>query len=108
MTREEIAIMVGSIGLPYRMHAFSEAVEPPYICYDFLNPETEESADNRVWSRNEPVQIELYTKKRDFELEKQITDVLDEHGIDWEIDHTWLDSEKMHETILEFDNFMED
>lgn len=104
MKQEGIEAMLAEIGLPYRYYAFEvpNTIEPPFICW--LIPESNNfSADDKVYHRIDALDIELYTDQKDFALEEQIEAVLDAHGIFWNKNEWYIDSESMYEVIYEME-----
>ena len=49
------------------------------------------------------VHIELYTDKKDLELEERVEAVLDEYGIFYEKNEVWIASEKLYEVMFSFE-----
>ena len=49
------------------------------------------------------VHIELYTYKKDLELEERVEAVLDEYGIFYEKNEVWIASEKLYEVMFSFE-----
>lgn len=104
MTHEEIAAMVGEIGLPFAYYQFPNDTPqaPPFVCFIY-GASDDLYADDSNYQHITPVQVELYTVVKDFELEQATEDVLAAHGITWEKDEGFLDSEKMHMTTYQFE-----
>lgn len=104
MDQEEIERMLDQTEIPYSYHNFEvkNAVAPPFICW--LIPGTNNfSADNMVYQRIDELDIELYTDKKDMELEKKVEAVLDAHGIFWEKQEIYIESENMYEVLYEME-----
>ena len=49
------------------------------------------------------VNIELYTDKKDPELEKKLQGLLTESGFVYEKNEAWIESEKLYEVVYEFE-----
>ena len=82
---ERLVAIMEEIGLPFAYHHFAEgeSPDPPFIC--FLLPTSDNfSADGQVYFKVTEVHIELYTDKKDLELEERVEAVLDEYGIFYE------------------------
>ena len=100
----EINTMLGQTGLPKTYYSWPEddpahPVPPlPYIVWYFPNTDNF-AADDRVYSHIEALNIELYTRTKDFETEAAVEAVLAEHGIVWERQESWIESEKMYEVL---------
>lgn len=100
----EINTMLGQTGLPKTYYSWPEddpahPVPPlPYIVWYF--PYTDNfAADDRVYSHIEALNIELYTRTKDFETEAAVEAVLAAHGIVWNRQESWIESEKMYEVL---------
>ena len=84
----EINTMLGQTGLPKTYYSWPEddpahPVPPlPYIVWYFPNTDNF-AADDRVYSHIEALNIELYTRTKDFETEAAVEAVLAAHGIVW-------------------------
>ena len=104
MTYAEIVSMLESIGLPLAYHHFEEgeSPEPPFLVFYFPNTNNF-GADDKVYQKAQVLNIELYTDAKDPGLEEQVGSVLDAHGIFYDCDETWIDSEKMYEVIYEME-----
>lgn len=100
----EINTMLGQTGLPKTYYSWPEddpahPVPPlPYIVWYFPNTDNF-AADDRVYSHIEALNIELYTRTKDFETEAAVEAVLAAHDIVWERQESWIESEKMYEVL---------
>lgn len=102
MSKEQIEEILNEVGLPYRYHHFEveEAVEPPFICW--IIPDSQNfAADGKVYFNSNNVNIELYTDFKDFELEENIENILEQKEIFWEKTELYIESEKMYEVLYE-------
>jgi hypothetical protein len=108
MTPSEVKIMVEELGIPSTYYQFADNTDlaPPFVCY-FFTPSNDLSADNINYVRIEKLNIELYTDVKDFDLEKQLEQILAEHEIFFAKEETNIDSERMHETIYTSDIILE-
>ena len=94
--------MLKEAGLPlaYDHFAEGESPEPPFLI--FLFPGSDNMfADNGVYFKISQLNIELYTDKKDPELEEKLEDILTAHEIPWEKSEVWIDSEKMYEVLYQ-------
>ena len=101
---EELLQILSETQIPFAYHHFAEgeSPEPPFICY--LLPESNNfSADGKVYYKINEVHIELYTDLKDLAVERQLEDVLDEHGIFYNKSETWIESEKLYEVLYTFE-----
>ena len=72
----------------------------PFICW-YLDGIDDLYADNSNYQRIVRLIVEFYSDEKDFTNETMIEGVLSEHGLTYAKDETYLDDEKMHETIYE-------
>lgn len=102
MTYDDITNMLKEAGLPlaYDHFAEGESPEPPFLI--FLFPGSDNMfADNGVYFKISQLNMELYTDKKDLELEEKLEDILTAHEIPWEKSEVWIDSEKMYEVLYQ-------
>lgn len=87
-------------GFPVAYSHFSSPPVAPYITYlvAFTSPMY---ADNQVYKKNDNVQIELYTNKKDLAAEKKLEDLLDVNEIPYETTETFIESEQLFQRIYE-------
>ena len=101
---DEIIQMLKETGFPYAYDHFAEghAAAPPFICY--LIPDSDNfSADGIAYHKVNVVHIELYTDKKDLDVEKKLEAVMDSHGIFYDRSETWIESEKLYEVLYSFE-----
>ena len=100
MTPAQVKSMIDAVGIPSAYYQFADATgqQPPFICY-FFTSANDMSADNINYCRIERLNIELYTDVKDFALEKQIETLLNANDLVFRKEQTYLDDERMHETI---------
>ena len=104
MTYEQIAEMMEEMGLPFAYHHFAEdeSPAPPFLL--FLSPgENTFSADNLAYFSCKQLDIELYTDKKQPELEEQVESVLSQHEIYYTKTELFIDSEELYEVLYEMD-----
>ena len=90
------------IPFAYDHFAEGESPDPPFIC--FLLPASDNfSADGQGYFKVTEVHIELYTDKKDLELEERVEAVLDEYGIFYDKNEVWIASEKLYEVMFSFE-----
>lgn len=96
MTYQEVATMVASIGVPYAYYQFPEGTEQacPFVCF-FFSGDADLAADNTNYQKIRPLAIELYTDNKDFSREAVIEGILNEHGLVFSREETYIDSERM-------------
>ena len=97
MTYRQIAEMVSSIGVPYAYYQFpnNTGIAPPFACF-YFDSSNDFAADNTNYQRIRPLSLELYTDNKDFTLEQTVENVLNQNGLVYSREETYLDSEKMY------------
>ena len=98
MTYEQIAEMMEEMGLPFAYHHYAEgeSPEPPFLL--FLSP-----GENLAYFSCKQLDIELYTDKKQPELEEQVESVLAQHEIYYTKTETFIDSEELYEVLYEME-----
>lgn len=102
MTHKEIFEMLKSSGLPVVYYSWPEEEAPqlPYLVF-YYPSNADEFADNRNFQRNNNLNVELYTEDKEFELEEQIGELLNDYGLTYSKSQTYLDTEEMYEILYE-------
>lgn len=101
---DKIMELLSKTGIPFAYDHFAEgeSPDPPFIC--FLLPASDNfSADGQVYFKVTEVHIELYTDKKDLELEERVEAVLDECGFFYDKNEVWIASEKLYEVMFSFE-----
>ena len=102
MTYDNVIEMLEEAGLPlaYDHFAEGESPDPPFLV--FLFPGTDNVfADDTVYKKIDQLNIELYTDKKDPEIETTIEDILLSHELPYEKSEVWIESEKMYEVLYQ-------
>lgn len=97
MTSAEVYTMVKRAGIPAIYHHFQEGSgqQPPFIC--FYYPERDDFiADNRNYVPITALTVELYTDRKDLNLERTLESVLTEEEMVFTKSEVYLDTEKMY------------
>ena len=90
------------VDFAYDHFAEGESPPPPFVVY--LYPQTHNfSADGIVYFPVNAVNIELYTAKKDPEMEKKLERLLSEAGIFYEKSEVWIASERLYEVLYRFE-----
>lgn len=100
---DKLLKIIGRMGLPFAYSHFAqgESPKPPFLIYLFPRG-IHFSADGKVYHKDLAVDLELYTDKKDLDLELRIENVLDEEGIFYEKSEVWIESERLYEVLYEF------
>lgn len=104
MTHIELMAILEETNLPiaYDHFAEGESPDPPFLC--FLYPSSDNfGADGRVYYRINRVNVELYTDRKDPELEEDMEAVFDTHGIFYDKSEVWIESEWLYEVLYTFE-----
>jgi len=102
MTKAEIPQMLKEIGLPFAYDHFAEGerVRPPFLVY--LYPQAANfSADGIAYYKKDHLSIEVYTDKKDIQLEERVEAVFDKYGFFYSKSEIWISSEKLYEVLYE-------
>ena len=84
----------------YRLFAFL----PFYRVISAVRPYTDDVfADNTNYQRIETLNIELYTKNKDFDLEATVEAVLANHNLTYSKEDSYIDGEKMWQIAYEME-----
>lgn len=104
MTLPELKDKLKSLNLPiaYRCFAVGQVPELPYIVY-YADEDIAFYADDIVYHEGYAVTIEVYTEKKDVELEKKVKQLLNNNGLPYESYESFLDSEGMYLKAYEID-----
>lgn len=104
MTHINVADMVKSIGLPYAYYQFPEgtAQELPFVVF-FFSGSDDLYADQQNYQKISTLNIELYTKEKDFAQDEAIEKILNDNGLTYYKEENYIDSEKMWQTAYECD-----
>lgn len=95
--------MVGLMGLPYAYYQFPETGQkPPFICW-YLEGIDDVYADNANYQRIVNLTIEFYSDEKDFTNEAAIESQLTLSGLTYTKTETYIDSERMHQTVYEME-----
>jgi hypothetical protein len=102
MTFEETKAMIEETVLPvaYDHFAEGESPDPPFIC--FLFPGSDNLfADDAVFQKIDELSIELYTDRKDPEMETRIEGILAAHELPFEKSEVWIADERMYEVLYQ-------
>ena len=100
MTYEEVAAMAEETGLPvaYDHFAEGESPDPPFLI--FLFPRSDNfAADGQVFVKINALHLELYTDRKQPDVEAGVEAVLDSHGIVYDKSEVWIEDERLYEVL---------
>ena len=100
MTYEEVMVMADETGLPnaYDHFAEGESPEPPFLVFLFPNSDNF-AADGRAYLKINELHFELYTDRKQPDLEEEVEAVLDGHGIVYDKTEVWIPEERLYEVL---------
>ena len=96
--------MLTEMDIPFAYDHFveGESPEPPFLV--FLYPGSNHfAADGKVYFKVKRLNIELYTDKKDVELEETVEAVLDRHGIFYGKSEVWIEYENLYEVLYQME-----
>ena len=101
---DELLYILGETQIPFAYDHFAEgeSPDPPFLCY-LLPGSNNFSADGRVYYKIGRVNLELYTDRKDPEVEQKLEDALDAASIFYNKTEVWIDSEKLYEVLFSFE-----
>ena len=100
MTHNEIVEMLEETNLPLAYDHFAEgdSPDPPFLV--FLFPSSDNfSADGQVYFKIDNLHVELYTDRKQPDVENRVEAVLDRHGIFYNKTETWIPEERLYEVL---------
>ncbi len=100
MTYDEIMGMLAEASLPvaYDHFAEGESPDPPFLV--FLFPSSDNfSADGTVYQKIDELHIELYTDRKQPDVESTLEAVLDRHGVFYNKSEVWIETERLYEVL---------
>ena len=104
MTYEDIVEMLEEANLPlaYDHFAEGESPDPPFMV--FLLPGSDNfSADGLCYFKIDKLNIELYTDKKDPDLETMLEAVLSRHGLFYAKSEVWIEEERLYEVLYQME-----
>lgn len=100
MTLAGLKKLLDATGFPVAYSHFNEAKDAPYICY-LVTYSPNFKADNKTYHKIDSIDIELYTDKKDLQVESVLEGILDENEIPYDSDETFIETEKLFQKIYE-------
>lgn len=98
---DDLISAVESLGIPWANGAFQDGEEPPPPFIVLVAGFSQSAyADNIAWARAMPYDVALYTRARDYELERRIGDAIEAAGIAYELAITHIDAEHLTEAAF--------
>lgn len=109
MKLTEIKTMLGQTELSttYYSYPIGEVPALPYLVWYLPNSDNF-AADDKVFQRIEALNIELYTKTKDFATEAIVESILEAWDMVWDKTESYLDDEHMYEVLYEMQIVVDD
>lgn len=102
MTLQELSALLKTTGLPVTYRKWPENHSPPlpFICY-IVAYSNNFAADGEVYYPINHIQVELYTKLKDQEMEARVETAL--APFVWEKTETYIDTERCYQIMYEIE-----
>lgn len=98
--------LLQTVEIPVVYHSFQasgmEVKQPPYICW-YVKESDNVPGDDKVVSKFNRINIELYTDYKNPELEQKLEDALDGASIFYDKNELYIQAEKMFEILYEIE-----
>lgn len=96
MESSEMKNMLETIGLPVAYHSFGkgEEIKPPFIIY-YIDEENPFNADDESYVEQQDYIVEVYTDKKDSDLERKVKDLFKINKIPWTKSEAYIESQNM-------------
>ncbi len=100
MTQAQIYELLKQMKLPLAYNHFKQAQSTPYLVY--LTEDTSNfGADNKVYFKVENWVVELYTDKKEINLETKLEVLLEDAYLYYEKYETYIETEKIYQVRYE-------
>ena len=100
MSYEEFKNLLNSTDIPFAYHVWRKPPKLPWGVYRFANT-SEMYADGILFFAVRQYQIELYTDKKQPEVEQKLEDVLTHAGIAFSKSEFYIESEQLYQILYE-------
>lgn len=102
MTYQELEQLLAPLGIPFAFHHWEKPPAMPYGVY-FDDYTDNFAADGITYVVFFHINIELYVRQRDPDLEGRLEDIFSEAGLYWDKDSTYIDSERFYQIAYEIE-----
>ena len=100
MTGKKLYELLQQMNLPIAYNHFKSVQNPPYLLY-FTESATSFAADNKVYHKAEHWIIELYTDKKNINLETRLEVLLEDAELYYEKYEAYINTEQMYQIRYE-------
>lgn len=99
-----IKTMLATTGLPVTYYSWPEKQAPalPYLVW-YLPMSDNIAADDKVYKKRETLNVELYTRRKDFKTEATVEEILDRNEMVWDKTEDDIPSENLYRVIYEME-----
>lgn len=100
MTYNDVIGMLEEMDIPFAYDHFAEgeSPDPPFLV--FLFPSSDNfGADGKVYQKIDDLHLELYTDRKQLDLESAVEDVLDKYDFFYDKTKVWIPEEKLYEVL---------
>lgn len=100
MNYDDVIAMMGKMEIPFAYDHFAEgeSPDPPFMV--FLFPSSDNfSADGKVYQKISNIHVELYTDKKQPDIEAKVEGVLDSYGFFYDKTEVWIPEERLYEVL---------
>lgn len=103
---KDLKAVLDSTGIPtvYYEYAENAAPDPPYLVY-YEGKSVTFFADDEPYLTRTPIAVELYTTKKDPDLEQKVSSALTAAGLLFEKDQAFFDEEQLYEISFDTEIF---
>lgn len=102
MNGTELKELLDGLGIPFAFHHWERPPAMPYGVY-FDDYTDNFPADDHVYLVVRHFNIELYTRRRDAELEGRLEALLNEAGLYWDKDAAYINTERFYQISYEIE-----
>lgn len=103
MNLKELRTRLEELNIPIQYRAFTEGNAPPlpYLIFYVEDNQGSVKADNHNYFNLKNITLELYSNEKDEELENKLELILDNNKLEYDLMESYIESEKMYESIYE-------
>ena len=100
MTKTEVVSILKELNIPFAYDHFAEgnSPRPPFCVYLYPNADNF-SADGIAYFKKDVLSIEIYTDKKDLNLEERVEGILEKYGLFYSKSEVWIQTEKLYEVL---------
>lgn len=100
MTIEALDLELRTLDIPVAYRMFNELTPPPFLVYYFAGND-DLKADDINYAKVSEINIELYTRIKDLEVEAIVENKLKSLNLTWDKSEVWIEAEKVYQIAYE-------